>query len=138
MGAAKQGKKQSKVTQITRIKSQITPMRIVWRFAHKGIQMPREAHSIPFRVICDLIRVICVELACFLPSPPVALSLLRPIDAIDNREKSLHTIPSVLQGVVCYRARAFALDVFGDDRHQIVGSCSATITPRQIKATGAD
>jgi hypothetical protein len=69
MGAAKLGKKQSKITQITRIKSQITPMRIVWRFAPESHSMPREAHSIPFRVICDLICVICVELACFLPSP---------------------------------------------------------------------
>jgi hypothetical protein len=31
--------------------------------------MLREVHSIPFRVICDLICVICVELAYFLPGP---------------------------------------------------------------------
>jgi len=60
MGAAKQGKKQSKITQITEIKSQITPIRIVWRFAQKSHSTPREAHSIKFRVICDLICVICV------------------------------------------------------------------------------
>lgn len=34
----------------------------------------------------------------------VEVSLLRPIDTIDNRKKSLHTIPYVLQDVVCYRA----------------------------------
>jgi len=49
----------------------------------------------------------------------------------------LHIIPYILQDVVCYRARSFAFDVFGNDRQQILGSCSATIT-RQIKATGPD
>jgi hypothetical protein len=62
-------KKQSKTTQITQIKSQITPIRIVWRFAQESHSTPREAQPITFRVICDLICVICVELACFLPSP---------------------------------------------------------------------
>jgi hypothetical protein len=37
--------------------------------APESHSMPREAHSIPLRVICDLICAICVELACFLPSP---------------------------------------------------------------------
>jgi hypothetical protein len=59
-------KNQSKITQITQIKSHTTPMRIVWRFAQEKYTKPREAHSIPFRVICDLICVICVELAGFL------------------------------------------------------------------------
>jgi hypothetical protein len=68
-GAAKQARKQSIITQITQIKSQITPIRIVWRFAQERCPTPREAHSIPFRVICDLICVICVDLDCFLPHP---------------------------------------------------------------------
>src|SRR6185437_8135055 len=67
MGAAKQGKIAIQITQITQIKSQIAQIRIVWRSAQDSHSTPREAHSIPFRVICDLICVICVELAYFPP-----------------------------------------------------------------------
>ena len=70
-------------------------------------------------------------------SKSLEVSPLRPIDTIDNRKKSLHIIPYILQDVVCYRTRSFAFDVFGNNRQQILGSCSATIT-RQIKATGPD
>ncbi len=35
MGAAKQGKTAIQITQIAQIKSQITPIRIVWRFAQE-------------------------------------------------------------------------------------------------------
>ena len=66
--------KQARITQTTQSKSQIAQIRRAWRYAQSNRPEPREAHNLTFRVIRDLICVICVILA-FLPNSTTQLTL---------------------------------------------------------------
>jgi hypothetical protein len=61
-------------------------------FAQESHLMPREAHSIPFRAICDLICVICVKLACFLSN---SASRALPVSGTGHRH---HTVLGIETG----------------------------------------